>query len=111
MTSPLILAVDQGTGSTKVLVVDKAGAVKARGQAPVRQTTPHPGWVEQDPEEIWASVRRAVAEAVSPDIAPLIAAVGLSTQREVLSRLGSSNRCGSEPLAILAGSADRLDLR
>jgi glycerol kinase len=82
MTSPLILAVDQGTGSTKVLVVDKAGAVKARGQAPVRQTTPHPGWVEQDPEEIWASVRRAVAEAVSPDIAPLIGAVGLSTQRE-----------------------------
>jgi glycerol kinase len=82
MTSSLILAIDQGTSSTKVLVIDAAGAVRSRGQAPVGQTTPHPGWVEQDPEEIWASVRRAVAEAVTPDLAPFIAGVGLSTQRE-----------------------------
>jgi glycerol kinase len=82
MTSSLILAIDQGTSSTKVLVIDEAGAVRSRGQAPVGQTTPHPGWVEQDPEEIWASVRRAVAEAVTPDLAPFIAGVGLSTQRE-----------------------------
>src|SRR5262245_19126316 len=80
--SSLILTIDQGTSSTKVLVVDKAGAVKARGHASVGQMTPHPGWVEQDPEAIWASVRRAVADAVTPDLAPLIVGVGLSTQRE-----------------------------
>jgi glycerol kinase len=82
MSASLILAIDQGTSSTKVLVVDATGAVLATGQAPVGQATPQPGWVEQDPDEIWASVKAAVAAAVTPEMAPRIVGVGLSTQRE-----------------------------
>ncbi|MBH0239345.1 FGGY family carbohydrate kinase [Methylobrevis albus] len=82
MTGALVLAIDQGTSSTKCLVVDEAGAVVARGQAPVGQATPAPGWVEQDANAIWDSVRVAVADAVTAEIAPRLVAVGLSTQRE-----------------------------
>lgn len=82
MAGPLLLAIDQGTSSTKCLVVDEAGAVVALGGAPLGQSTPAPGWVEQDPEEIWTSVRKAVAATVTPDLAGRIVSVGLSTQRE-----------------------------
>ena len=44
--------------------------------------TPEPGWVEQDANEIWASVRRAVADALDPATAKRVVSVGLSTQRE-----------------------------
>lgn len=82
MTAPLILAIDQGTGSSKCLLVDETGRVVGRGQAPLGQTTPQPGWVEQDPEAILASVRAAVAAALDAETAPRVVAVGLSTQRE-----------------------------
>ncbi|SKA17739.1 FGGY family carbohydrate kinase [Consotaella salsifontis] len=82
MASPLILAIDQGTGSTKCLLVDDTGAVVARGSAPLGQSTPHPGWVEQDADEIWASVKKAVAGCVTEELAPRVAAIGFSTQRE-----------------------------
>ncbi|MBB3931517.1 glycerol kinase [Kaistia hirudinis] len=82
MQAPLLLAIDQGTSSTKCLAVDGEGRVVARGQAPVSQQTPHPGWVEQDAEEIWASVRAAVAATLTEELAARVVAVGLSTQRE-----------------------------
>ena len=82
MASPLILAIDQGTSSTKCLLVDETGLVVAHGQAPVMQATPRPSWVEQDPIEIWDSVRHAVAGTVTPENAKRVSAIGLSTQRE-----------------------------
>ncbi|ODN70695.1 FGGY family carbohydrate kinase [Methylobrevis pamukkalensis] len=82
MSAPLILAIDQGTSSTKCLVVDAAGAVVARGGASLGQSAPHPGWVEQDPRAIWASVEQAVAAALTPELAARVVAVGFSTQRE-----------------------------
>jgi glycerol kinase len=82
MAGPLLLAIDQGTSSTKALVVDSHGAVIARAQAPVSLATPKPGWVEQDAEEIWGSVRRAVSEALDALSARRVVSVGLSTQRE-----------------------------
>jgi glycerol kinase len=82
MASPLILAIDQGSSSTKSLLVDAAGGVVARGQAEVAQATPKPGWVEQDAHAIWDSVRRAVAAVVNDAVAPRITAIGLSNQRE-----------------------------
>jgi len=82
MAGPLLLAIDQGTSSTKALVVDSRGAVIARAQAPVSLLTPEPGWVEQDAEEIWRSVRRAVSEALDAHIAKRVVSIGLSTQRE-----------------------------
>ena len=60
MSDALVLAIDNGTSSTKCLLVDDCGQVAGRGQAPVSLMTPEPGWVEQDPNEIWSSVRRVV---------------------------------------------------
>src|SRR3984957_10203234 len=82
MSDALVLAIDNGTSSTKCLVVDDRGRVVSRGQAPVSLATPEPGWVEQDANEIWASVRRAVADALDPSVAKRVVSVGLSTQRE-----------------------------
>src|SRR3954471_24349721 len=76
------LAIDQATSATKAVLVDAAGEIVARGSAPVTLSTPRPGWVEQDAEEIWASVQAAVAHCLRGGQA--VAAVGLSTQRESL---------------------------
>ena len=57
MAKPLILAIDQGTSSTKCLLVDGAGVIVASGSAPLGEVHPKPGWVEQDANAIWASVR------------------------------------------------------
>lgn len=82
MAGPLLLAIDQGTSSTKALVVDGDGAVISHAQAPVSLATPEPGWVEQDAAEIWGSVRRAVSEALDAHSAKRVVSVGLSTQRK-----------------------------
>ena len=80
--SSLILAIDQGTSSTKALVVDARGDVVSRAQAPVSLATPEPGWVQQDAEEIWASVQRVVSDALDLEKAKRVVSLGLSTQRE-----------------------------
>jgi glycerol kinase len=59
-----ILAIDQGTTNTKVLVFDDAGAVVARASRPVDISFPQPGWVEQDPAALWRSVEEAVEECL-----------------------------------------------
>lgn len=82
MRRPLVLAIDQGTGSTKAIVVDSDGLIVSKGQCAIGLATPQAGWVEQDPEEIWESVRGAIASAVTPELARDIAAAGLATQRE-----------------------------
>jgi glycerol kinase len=85
MSSPdHILAIDQGTSATKAVLVDATGAIVARGSAPVALSTPQPGWVEQDANEIWASVQIAVAACLARADATRVCAVGLSTQRESL---------------------------
>ncbi|GGE10531.1 glycerol kinase [Aureimonas endophytica] len=78
----LLLAIDQGTSSTKCLLIDRAGTVVAEGAAPLGETCPQPGHVEQDPEEIWQSLKTAVARTFERADAARVAAVGLSTQRE-----------------------------
>jgi glycerol kinase len=82
MSGPLILAIDQGTSSTKALLVDDRGMVVGRAQAPVSLATPEAGWVQQDAEEIWGSVKRAASEALDEATAKRVVSVGLSTQRE-----------------------------
>ena len=59
-------------------------ARSSRGLRPVALSTPRPGWVEQDANEIWASVKAAVASCLSDADPRRVAAVGLSTQRESL---------------------------
>jgi glycerol kinase len=77
-----VLAIDQGTSATKCVLVDAQGRMVAKAAAPLGETYPQPGWVEQDAEQIWLSVRHAVRDclALVPDAQ--VAAVGLSTQRE-----------------------------
>jgi glycerol kinase len=74
----VILAIDQGTTGTTCLVVDDDLTVVRRSYAELRQHYPRPGWVEHDPEEIWASVLAAV-ELVGLDG---VEAIALTNQRE-----------------------------
>ncbi len=85
MSSPRhILALDQGTTSSRAIVFDRAGAIVAVAQKEFPQYYPQPGWVEHDPMEIWSSQSSTAAEAIaranlsSSDIA----AVGITNQRE-----------------------------
>jgi glycerol kinase len=84
MMHRVILAADQGTTGTTCFVVDDELNVVGRGYAAVAVTTPRPGWVEQDPHELWASVERA-AEAALADAgvgAAAVDALGIANQRE-----------------------------
>jgi glycerol kinase len=78
----LILAVDQGTTNTKALLIDSAGAVRARAECPVSISFPRPGWVEQDPTELWNSAISAATSCLEQAGDCELAAVGISNQRE-----------------------------
>lgn len=80
--SPHLLAIDQGTSATKCVLVDAQGHIVARGAAPVGESYPRPGWVEQDAEAIWTSVRASVRACLEQVEGAGVVAVGLSTQRE-----------------------------
>lgn len=77
----LVVAIDQGTSSTKVIAVDRSGSVVASASVAIGQTHPQPGWVEQDAEEILASALESAAHAVT-GLEHRVAAVGISSQRE-----------------------------
>src|SRR6185503_21031908 len=55
-----VIAIDQGTTGSTVLVLDEQLAVRGRGYQEFRQIYPTPGWVEHDPDDIWASVTAAL---------------------------------------------------
>jgi glycerol kinase len=78
----LILAIDQGTTGTTVLVVDQKLSVRSRGYREFAQIYPRPGEVEHDPEAIWASLTGALADALAGGDAERIAAIGITNQRE-----------------------------
>jgi len=85
MSSPrYILALDQGTTSSRAIVFDRAGAAVATAQKEFTQHYPQPGWVEHDPLEIWASQSSTAAEALAKAnlASDDIAAVGVTNQRE-----------------------------
>jgi glycerol kinase len=79
-----VLAIDQGTTGTTVLVLDQKLAVKARVNREIRQFFPHPGWVEHDLTDIWASVEHSIATALrrAGVSDQEIAAIGITNQRE-----------------------------
>lgn len=79
-----ILALDQGTTSSRAILFDHAGRVVAVRQREFPQLYPQPGWVEHDPEAIWASQRGVATEVVAAAKATAadIAAVGITNQRE-----------------------------
>lgn len=81
-----ILAIDQGTTSSRAIVFDGAMKVVGIGQREFAQHFPASGWVEHDPEEIWASVLWAVKTALKKAglAASAIAAIGITNQRETV---------------------------
>jgi len=82
----VILAVDQGTTGTTCLVVDGELRVLGRGYRELTQSFPQPGWVEQDPEEIWRSVVDAASAALrnAGAVASDLEAIGIANQRETV---------------------------
>ncbi len=81
---PFILALDQGTTSSRAIVFDHDGAIKAVAQKEFTQIFPATGWVEHDPQEIWASQIGVAVEALGrAHVRPKdIAAIGITNQRE-----------------------------
>jgi glycerol kinase len=83
-TRKYLLALDQGTSSSRSIVFDAQGRIAAMAQREFRQIYPQPGWVEHDPKEIWttqlATAREALAKAGLK--ADDIASVGITNQRE-----------------------------
>ena len=79
-----ILALDQGTTSSRAIVFDYSGNVVASAQREFRQIFPKPGWVEHDAKEIWATQLHTASEAIGKArlTAADIAAVGITNQRE-----------------------------
>lgn len=82
--SQFILALDQGTTSSRAIVFDKKGAIRSVAQKEFRQIFPKSGWVEHDPNEIWSSQAGVAAEAISSMgiNGQEIAAIGITNQRE-----------------------------
>ncbi len=79
-----ILALDEGTTSARAIVFDAGGAILALAQREIAQQYPQAGWVEQDPQEIWAAQSGVAAEALArAGLGPRdVAAIGITNQRE-----------------------------
>ncbi|WP_420331672.1 glycerol kinase GlpK [Oceanicaulis alexandrii] len=84
MSRPALLALDQGTTSSRALVFDETGRVIATAQEEFAQGYPQPGWVEHDPEVIWATVLSTARKAMNAAEAQgwAIEAIGVTNQRE-----------------------------
>jgi len=78
------LAIDQGTTGTRALIFDALARPVSQSYQKISQYYPHPGWVEQEPEEIWQSTLNVIREVLERgDISPSqIVAIGISNQRE-----------------------------
>ena len=85
-TERYILALDQGTTTSRAIVFNVSGIPMGSSQIPFKQIYPHPGWVEHDPDEIWATQLRAAQEAVAAAqiSSDQIAAIGITNQRETI---------------------------
>ncbi|GGD57726.1 FGGY family carbohydrate kinase [Croceicoccus mobilis] len=112
-TAPCILAIDQGTTNTKVLLVDGKGDIRLCRSRCVPLSYPRPGWVEQSADAIWLTVKELILEVLSEASGADIAAIAISNQRETVILW---NRHTGEPIAPAvtwqctrsAGRCDRL---
>lgn len=79
-----VMAIDQGTTSTRAIIFDHSGRSIASGQKEHEQIFPRAGWVEHDPKEVWANTREVVGQALSAANINRhqLAAVGITNQRE-----------------------------
>ncbi|MDE3139752.1 MAG: glycerol kinase GlpK [Acidobacteriota bacterium] len=79
-----VMAIDQGTSSTKAMIIDEGGRLVASSHATLAQSFPRPGWVEHAPEEIWGSVLKTTRAVLASAglAADQLTAVGITNQRE-----------------------------
>src|SRR5687767_15404731 len=79
-----VLALDQGTTSSRAILFDRGGAIVAVAQKEFRQLFPQPGWVEHDAQEIWATQSAVAVEVLGRARATAadVAAIGITNQRE-----------------------------
>ena len=77
-----ILALDQGTTSSRAILFDRRGQIASVGQYDFPQIYPQTGWVEHDPADIWNSESRAAADALGPVQPGQVAGIGVTNQRE-----------------------------
>ena len=87
MTEKYLLALDQGTSSSRSILFDARGRIKAMAQREFKQIYPQPGWVEHDPKELWSSQLATAQEAIAKSGISLaeignIAGLGITNQRE-----------------------------
>jgi glycerol kinase len=82
MMADHVLALDQGTTSTRAILFDRQGALVAEWRRELTQHYPTPGWVEHDPEEIWSTTIAVMREALGAIEAGRVAAIGITNQRE-----------------------------
>ena len=84
MTTQYLLAIDQGTSSSRTVIYDDRANAVASAQQEFRQIYPKSGWVEHDPEEIWTSVRNTMQEALGKAGITMrdVAGIGITNQRE-----------------------------
>ena len=82
--TPLLLALDQGTSSSRAMVFTPNGELVASAQEEFPQSYPHEGWVEQDPNDIWASILSVAKKAIAKAEADgdKIVSIGITNQRE-----------------------------
>jgi glycerol kinase len=84
MTKGVILALDQGTTSSRAMAIGLDGQVIASAQEEFPQIFPHSGWVEHDPEAIWRTQRRTTEQTIERLGDRKIAAIGVTNQRETV---------------------------
>ena len=78
----VVLALDQGTSSSRAILFDHGGSVVAVAQREFQQFYPQPAWVEHDPEEIWSSQIAVAAEVLAGVPSAEVVAIGITNQRE-----------------------------
>src|SRR6516165_2868910 len=96
-----VLAIDQGTTSTRAILFDAAGQIRHSAQIALTQLHPQPGWVEHDPEEIWWSVVSTCREMMAAADGP-IAAIGITNQRETAVRVDGGMAASDWTMQFLA---------
>lgn len=96
MSVEAILAIDQGTTNTKVLLIDAGGKLIARRSRPVAITHPRPGWAEQSATDLWDSVTAAIDDVLRSAGDVSVAAIAIANQRETVAVW---DRATGEPIA------------
>lgn len=103
-----ILAIDEGTTSTRTIIIDHNGQKVVDAQREFPQYFPHPGWVEHNANEIWNAALSTIATAfIESQIQPRqIVGIGITNQRET--RLYGTNRPGCQSTTPSSGSRGKL---